>query len=100
MRVVAGQQPVVGERPGQWGRTFSAREAATAERVVETARAELTDRILIFGERHLHTVLARYSAHLQRPAAHRTLRLQPPRPDHPASDLARRRTDADRRCEG
>jgi hypothetical protein len=44
------------------GPHLSAREAATAERVVETARAELTDRILIFGERHLHTVLARYSA--------------------------------------
>ena len=34
-----------------------------AERFVLTVRTELTDRILIFGERHLRTVLARYSAH-------------------------------------
>ena len=34
-----------------------------AERFVLTARTELTDRILIFGERHLRTVLARYAAH-------------------------------------
>jgi hypothetical protein len=32
-----------------------------AERFVRTANPELTDRILIFGERHLRTVLARYS---------------------------------------
>jgi putative transposase len=34
-----------------------------AERFVLTARTELTDRILIFGERHLRTVLAEYGAH-------------------------------------
>jgi putative transposase len=37
-----------------------------AERFVLTARTELTDRILIFGERHLRTVLARYGAHYVR----------------------------------
>jgi hypothetical protein len=63
MRVVAPQRPVVGERPGEWGRTFAAREAATAERASGTARAELIEHILIFGERHLQTVLARYSTH-------------------------------------
>jgi putative transposase len=31
-----------------------------AERFVLTARTELTDRILIFGERHLQMVLAQY----------------------------------------
>ena len=34
-----------------------------AERFVLTAQTELTDRILIFGKRHLQAVLARYSAH-------------------------------------
>ena len=34
-----------------------------AERFVLTARTEPTDRLLIFGERHLRTVLAQYGAH-------------------------------------
>ncbi len=34
-----------------------------AERVVLTVRTELTDRMLIFGERHLRRVLAAYAAH-------------------------------------
>ena len=28
-----------------------------------TARTEITDQMLIFGERHLHLVLAQYAAH-------------------------------------
>jgi putative transposase len=42
-----------------------------AERLVLTARAELTDRMLIFGERHLRTELAAYAAHYnsQRPSS-------------------------------
>jgi putative transposase len=58
-----------------------------AERFVLTARTELTDRVLIFGERHLRTVLASYSAHYNSWRPHRALRLHPPRPDHPAPDL-------------
>ena len=45
-----------------------------AERFVLTARTELTDRILIFGERHLRTVLAQYGAHYNRRRPHRALR--------------------------
>jgi hypothetical protein len=30
---------------------------------VLTARTEVTDRMLIFGERHLQTILAHYEAH-------------------------------------
>jgi hypothetical protein len=33
-----------------------------AERLVLTVRTELTDRMLIFGERHLRRVLAEYAA--------------------------------------
>jgi hypothetical protein len=62
-----------------------------AERFVLTARTELTDRILIFGEQHLRTVLTRYSAHYNGRRPHRALRLRPPRPDHPTLDLGRQR---------
>jgi hypothetical protein len=62
-----------------------------AERFVLTARTELTDRILIFGERHLRTVLARYAAHYSGRRPHRALHLRPPRPDHPAPRLDRQR---------
>jgi transposase InsO family protein len=60
-----------------------------AERFVLTARTELTDRILIFGEQHLRTVLARYGAHYNGRRPHRALRLRPPRPDHPTLDFDR-----------
>jgi putative transposase len=52
-----------------------------AERFVRTARTELTDRILIFGEPHLRTVLARYAAHYNGQRPHRALQLRPPCPD-------------------
>ena len=40
----------------------SPRANAYAERFVLTARTEVTDRMLIFGERHLRTILAEYEA--------------------------------------
>jgi putative transposase len=58
-----------------------------AERFVRTARTELTDRILIFGEHHLRIVLARYAAHYTRQRPHRALQLRPPRHDPPALSL-------------
>jgi hypothetical protein len=58
-----------------------------AERFVLTARTELTDRILIFGDRHLQAVLAEYAAHYNGRRPHRAQRLRPPRPDHPSPDL-------------
>ena len=54
-----------------------------AERLVLTIRAELTDRMLIFGERHLRRALARYSVHYNQQRPHRALQLRPPRPDAP-----------------
>ena len=73
----------------------SPRANAYAERFVLTARTEVTDRMLIFGERHLRTILAEYETHYftdrngRRP--HRSRRLRPPRPDHPVADLSQER---------
>jgi transposase InsO family protein len=41
----------------------SPRANCYAERFVLTARTEVTDQMLIFGERHLRTILAQYAAH-------------------------------------
>jgi hypothetical protein len=61
------------------------------EQFMRTARAELTDRIPIFGERHLRTLPARYSTHYNGRRPHRELRLLPPHPDRPIPDLDQRR---------
>ena len=52
-----------------------------AERLVLTVRTELTDRILIFGEQHLRSVLTAYAAHYNTRRPHRALQLRPPRPE-------------------
>ena len=62
-----------------------------AERFVLTARKEVTDRMLIFGERHLRTILAQYETHYNGRRPHRSRQLRPPRPDHPVADLSRKR---------
>jgi putative transposase len=69
----------------------SPRANAYAERFVLTARTEVTDRMLIFGQRHLQTILAEYEAHYNGRRPHRSRQLQPPRPDHPVADLSRER---------
>ena len=69
----------------------SPRANAYAERFVLTARTEVTDRMLIFGQRHLRTILAEYEAHYNERRPHRSLQLQPPRPDHPVADLPQER---------
>jgi len=68
---------------------------AYAERFVLTARTEVTDPMLIFGERHLRTVLAKYEAHYngRRPtAAASSARPGPttPSPTSPSSGIKRR----------
>jgi transposase InsO family protein len=69
----------------------SPRANAYAERFVLTARTEVTDRMLIFGERHLRTILAQYEAHYNGRRPHRSRQLRPPRPDHPVADLSQER---------
>jgi transposase InsO family protein len=66
----------------------SPRANAFAERFVLTARTEVTDRMLIFGERHLQTVLAEYEAHYNGRRPHRSRQLRPPRPDYPAAETS------------
>jgi putative transposase len=67
------------------------RANAYAERFVLTVRTEVTDRMLIFGQRHLQTILADYETHYNGRRPHRSRHLRPPRPDHPVADLSRER---------
>ena len=104
----AGFRFLVRDRAGQFTASFDAvladagievvkipprspRANAYAERFVLTARTEVTDRMLIFGERHLRTILAKYEAHYNGRRPHRSRHLRPPRPDHPVADLSRKR---------
>jgi transposase InsO family protein len=57
-----------------------------AERFVLTVRTELTDRMLIFGERHLRRALASYATHYNARRPHRALQLRPPRPESPVPE--------------
>jgi putative transposase len=104
----AGFRFLVRDRAGQFTASFDAalagagieavkippqspRANAYAERFVLTARTEVADRMLIFGERHLQLVLAEYEAHYNRRRPHRSRQLRPPRPDRPVADLSHKR---------
>ena len=104
----AGFRFLVRDRAGQFTASFDAvlagagieavkipprspRANALAERFVLTVRAEVTDRMLISGERHLRLVLAQYEAHYNGQRPHRSRQLRPPRPDHPVADLSQER---------
>jgi hypothetical protein len=64
---------------------LTARANAYAERWVGTVRRELLDRMLIFGGRHLASVLAEYADHYNVHRPHRALgQVPPPEPDGPA----------------
>jgi transposase InsO family protein len=69
----------------------SPRANAHAERFVLTARTELTDRMLIFGEGHLRHLLAEYARHYNGKRPHRTRQLRPPRPAGPVPAAPARR---------
>ena len=104
----AGFRFLIRDRAGQFSASFdtvladagieavkiprrSPRANAYAERFVLTARTEVTDRMLIFSERHLRSVMAEYTRHYNGRRPHRALQLQPPRPDHPVADLSQER---------
>jgi transposase InsO family protein len=104
----AGFRFLVRDRAGQFTASFDAALAAVgikavkilprgpranayAERFVPTARTEVTDRMLVFGERHLRAVLTEYEAHYNGRRPHRSRQLHPPRPDHPPADLSQKR---------
>jgi transposase InsO family protein len=61
----------------------SPRANAYAERFVRTIRTELTERLLIVGERHLGQVLNTYARRYNGQRSHRSRGLPPPRPDCP-----------------
>jgi transposase InsO family protein len=69
----------------------SPRPNAHAERFVLTARTEVTDRMLIFGERHLRLDMAEHARHYNGRRPHRSRELRPPRPDHPVAGLSQKR---------
>ena len=51
-----------------------------AERWIRTARSECTDRILVYDERHLRSVLSQYASHYNRHRPHQSRQQRPP--DH------------------
>jgi putative transposase len=104
----AGFRFLVRDRAGQFTASFDAvlagagiqvvkipprspRANADAERFVLTARIEVTDPMLIFGERPLRTILAQHESHHNRRRPHHSRQLRPPWPDHPVADLSTER---------
>ncbi len=102
---VAELRVLVRDRAGQFTASFDAvltdvgicvvripprcpRANCFAERFVRTIRAELTDRVLIFSQRHLRVVLAEYVRHYNGRRPHRARELCPPQPTHPVADLS------------
>jgi putative transposase len=69
----------------------SPRANAFSERFVRTARAECSDRMPIFGQRHMSTVRAEYARHYNGRRPHRGRELSPPTPDYPVADLSTER---------
>jgi transposase InsO family protein len=95
---------LVRDRAGQFTRSFDAVLADSginviqipprcpqancfAERFVGTVPAELTDRMVIFGQRHLQLLQHDYPRHDNTQPSHRGQQLRPPRPEHTTQEL-------------
>ncbi len=73
----------------------SPRANAYAERFVLTARTEVTDRMLIFGERHLRLILAEYETHYNGRRPHRSRKSNRPGPITPSPTWPRSESNTD-----
>jgi putative transposase len=63
------------------------RATCLAERFVRTVRAELTDCVVIFSQRHVHRVLAEYVRYDNGRRPHHARTLRPPHPTPLGADL-------------
>ena len=64
---------------------------STASLERRRARTEVTDQILIFGQRHLRTILAQYAVYYNGRRLHRSCQPRPPRPDYLVPDHSQHR---------